>query len=106
MATLGAYRLLVCNVEHDVSPGRGLFVQSKRALCPKSGQEAYRLMATLGAYRLLVCNVEHDVSPGRGLFVQSKRALCPKSGQEATYQSNDNSLARYPFCMPIRNLCR
>jgi len=40
MATLGAYRLLVCNVEHDVSPGRGLFVQSKRALCPKSGQEA------------------------------------------------------------------
>jgi hypothetical protein len=37
MATLGAYKVLVCTIEHDVSPGRGLFVQSKRALCPKSG---------------------------------------------------------------------
>src|SRR6266571_711446 len=59
MATLGAYRLLVCNVEHDVSPGRGLFVQSKRALCPKSGQEAVYASEN----RFMLCIYTSSLSP-------------------------------------------
>ncbi len=43
MATFGAYCLLACNVEHDVSLKSVLFVQSKQALCPKSGHEAFNL---------------------------------------------------------------
>ncbi len=45
MATLGAYCLLASPIEQEVSPENVLFVQSKQAVSPKSGHEAY-----LGAF--------------------------------------------------------
>ncbi len=38
LSTLGAYRLLACNIEQDVS-SENIFVQSKHAVSPKSGHE-------------------------------------------------------------------
>jgi hypothetical protein len=40
MSTLGAYRLLACNDEQDLSHALAPFLHRKQAVCPKSGYEA------------------------------------------------------------------